>query len=102
MQGDSIKALKIVSRAKGWDPDVIYDVTKDGVSKGADIGNFNSTFEIFSNQQALGKLPEGTPDSFPSATDPVLGERTTFAVPDAGRETASRRTTGADPNAGKG
>lgn len=90
--GDSIRALKIVSRAKGWDPDVIQG--------GGSIAPFNVVPDAGRNLGAVGEIPGGPP-AMTGSKDPSeggsLGQSVTFDVPDAGRETKNRATRGANP-----
>lgn len=94
--GDSIRALKQVSRLKGWDPDKIEG--------GGSIAPFNVVPDPAQNKNIVGKLPGGPP-ALSGRVDPsqesALGQRTTFDVPDAGRETKNRATRNADPFPGK-
>jgi len=96
MQGDQVKALKILSRAKGWDPDKIYDAKAK--SYGDSIENFNRPPQVFTNQAGTGQLPEGLHDSYPQAEEPRYKENTTnndgitWNTPQVSRETVNRAT----------
>lgn len=103
MQGDQVKALKIVSLAKGWDPDRIWDPkTRSYVDES--IENFNKPTQIFTNQSGTGRLPQGTPDTFPDAEEPRYDAPGSpdWNVPPIERENEDRRTNGADPYSGMG
>lgn len=101
MQGDLVKALKIVSRAKGWDPDRIWNAKTKSYE--GSLENTDKAPEIFVNQAGTGTLPQGTPDSFPEAEQPKYEEgKVSFNHPDTGRETKNRATRGSDPYAGQG
>ena len=95
MAGNQSRALIIVSKAKGWDPTVIEG--------GESIANFDKDNQNYrSSGDGLGKLPEGTPDTFPQAKAPEESERMTFTTPDTSRETKNRASSGADPFSGMG
>jgi len=90
--GDSIRALKIVSRAKGWNPDVIQG--------GGSIAPFNVVPDAGRNKGAVGQIPGGPP-AMSGTKDPsegsALSQSVSFDVPDASRETKNRRTVNANP-----
>jgi len=89
MQGDVGRALRIISQAKGWDPNVIQG--------GESIANFNKEPSGV-DHITLGKLPQGTPDSFPEDHPGIDVAATPFATPDsASGSDANRRTTNANP-----
>lgn len=91
--GDRSKSLITISKAKGWDPNVIEGT-------GENIGNFNKAPDPWKlGNQSVGKLPEGTPNNFSQDHAPDLTERVTFQTPDVRRE--SNHTTNADPNEGR-
>jgi hypothetical protein len=102
MQGDQVKALIIVSKAKGWDPNRIWDAKTR--SYGDSIENFNQPPLVLENQAGTGRLPQGTPDTFPDAEEPRYkyppGED--WNVPHVERETADHSTNNSDPFAGMG
>lgn len=99
MQGDAVKALKILSRAKGWDPDRIWDAKTQSYE--GSIENFNKPPQIYANQAGTGRLPQGVPDTFPEAEQPRYEENTlnddgvTWNTPDYRRETKNHRTNNA-------
>jgi hypothetical protein len=78
-QGNESTALKIISRAKGWNPDAVYDPKTK--TYGPLIGGSEDP-AVFTNQGVMagGLVPDGT--------KPVgdLTPKTTFNVPDASRE----------------
>lgn len=107
--GDSIRALKITSRVKGWDPDVIVGAPGPAgkYSEDQSVMPFNKVpdaGELFGDK-ICGRLPEDIPanqQQFPKATGPVLGEKVSFNNPDVSRENKNRGTSGADPFPGGG
>lgn len=107
MQGDQVKALKILSLAKGWNPDRIWDSKTQGYV-GESIENFNKPTEIFVNQKGQGTLPQDIPPQqgmFPAATEGALTPPGTMEVPfSTSPQTLnrSRATKGADPFSGMG
>lgn len=97
--GDQTKALIIMSKNKGWDPTVI-----PGVGSIANFDKAPNPWEL--GDQSVGKLPEGTPDSYPQAEEPRYQKGAIdFEVglgnsdEDSG---GTRGTSGADPYAGMG
>lgn len=103
MQGDQVKALIIVSKAKGWDPNRIWNA-KTRQYEGESIENFNQPTKIFENQAGTGRLPQGIPLSYPEAEEPRYsyppGED--WNVPPIERESADHSTSNSDPFAGMG
>jgi hypothetical protein len=95
MQGDSIKALRIVSIAKGWDPQKIQGT-------GEDISNFNKYPSPIETGNKLGQLPEGIGINYPEDEEPPKYlENVSWNAPNRSNGSdASRRTTGADSNNG--
>ena len=93
--GDQGKALRIISKAKGWDP------TK---CEGVDISNFDKAPDPWlSGSQSTGKLPEGTPLDFPQADGgPAMTEKVTWGNSGQPAVPKSHATKGADPFAGMG
>ena len=98
MLGDSIKALRIVSMRKGWDPHEIKG--------GGNIADFNQ-FPNFGEADAVagGPIPGGTPppivpEGYP---DSPLSAKVTWNVggPNDDGNKPIRHTSGADPNVGK-
>lgn len=92
--GDSIRALKMVSKAKGWDPDKIEG--------GGNIGDFNQV-PSFGEKDAVagGSIPGGTPspvvpEGYP---DSPMSEKVTWTVggPNDDGNRPIRHTSGADP-----
>lgn len=96
MQGGQGKALRIMSIANGWDPNVIQGT-------GEDIGNFNKSPDGV-DHKTVGTLPQGTPESFPGDHPNIGAERIPFSTPDRGPgwDSKSRATKGNDPFSGMG
>ena len=92
-QGGQSKGLIIASKTAGWDPTRIYDPATGKYEES--IENFDKQPEIFKNQAGTGRLPQGTPDSFPG--EQPLKERVSWNAPDTRRETRNRATRGANP-----
>jgi hypothetical protein len=92
-RGDQSKALRIMSKQKGWDPTQIEG--------GGSIAGFDVAPGVSGG--AVGRLPGCTPDGWPGSLGvPSIGpESVGFSHPDATRETKSRATRNADPNPGK-
>lgn len=90
--GGLSKALITISKAKGWDPTVIRGT-------GESIANFDKAPELFTNESGTGTLPNNPAASGQKdpSEGPVLGQRVSFSVPDASRETKNRATKGANP-----
>ena len=88
------RALRIMSRNQGWDPDIIYD---QGTGKELqNIANFNKDPDSFKHD-GLGTLPQGTPDSFPEDHGSV-GQGVDWQHPEHNNgNTPARRTSNADP-----
>ena len=95
--GDSIRALKIVSKAKGWDPDLIQGVRgengKDYPS--ASMLPFNKAPNT--NKEHFGDIICGDLPGYPespqeqdgqngTADNPILQEKVTFNAPSQDRE----------------
>ena len=68
-QGAQVKALIIMSKNQGWDPTRIWDAKTQ--KYGDSIENFNKAPRVLENQAGTGKLPQGTPDSFPGDHPPI-------------------------------
>lgn len=107
--GDSVKALVIMSKMQGWDPNVIPPGKSLGGREfpAVDISNFNKApnprqaGEI--GDYCVGNLPEGISDSYPEDHPSVEAPNyAPFNIPDVGKENADRRTSGADPYPGGG
>jgi hypothetical protein len=97
--GDMGRALRIMSLAQGWDPNIIP--AKDGKPE-VNIGNFNKNPERPGDgDHCVGKLPEGTLDSYPQAEEPRYDERISFNSPEL-RENKNNKGGGKDPYAGMG
>ena len=98
MLGDSIRALKQVSKIKGWDPD---EIPGHG-----NMGDFNTVPEFGqADAVAHGPIPGGTPppivpESYPESP---LSAKVTWNVggPNDDGNKPIRHTSGADPNPGK-
>lgn len=101
--GDQSKALIIMSKNKGWDPNVIRGRTspEGKVYPDHNIEGFNKAPTLYVDGDiCVGQLPQEIPANqqmFPDATGPVLTQETSFNSPDVSRENANRRTSGADP-----
>lgn len=93
MQGDSIKALRIVSIAKGWDPNKILGSGEDVLSNSH---RHPSPIEF---GDKMGKLPEGVPMNYPEDEEPPkYSESVDWSAPNRSTGSdANRRTSGADP-----
>jgi hypothetical protein len=109
-QGGLSKALIIVSKAKGWDPNRIWD-SKTQSYVGESIENFNQPPELFTNQAGTGRLPQEIPANqqmFPDATESPLDVSRGLDHEQAPFNTSlqalnkNRGTKDADPFAGMG
>jgi hypothetical protein len=89
-QGGISKGLIIASRMQGWDPTKIE-------GGGGDIENFDKAPKLFTNQAGTGRLPQGTPDSFPEDHPSISPGGTPFEVGAGGKAQADRKTSGANP-----
>jgi hypothetical protein len=65
-----VRSLKIIARAKGWDPDKIYDPKAKKYVE--DIGHQDGTFAIFTNQ-GVTDMPEKAPMDWPDGYDGAAG-----------------------------
>lgn len=103
-QGAQVKALIIVSKAKGWDPTKIYDRATDSYSE--DISNFDKAPELYTNQAGTGQLPGGKPmawpDTFGPPPTPSVGKDEKDWAEPGQRDNVSRATKNADPTPGGG
>lgn len=90
--GDQVRALKIVSRQRGWDPDVIKG--------GGSIAPFDVSPNPTGDNSGVGKIPGGPPAAS-GKVDPsqesALDQYLSFNAPDATRETKNRATKNANP-----
>lgn len=78
------RSLKIIARAKGWDPDRIFDPkTKQYMD---DIGYQDGEFKIFTNQ-GVTDMPEKAPMDWADGYDgsASLIEKVTWNAPKGGR-----------------
>lgn len=99
------RALRIMARNQGWDPDVIVGTrSPEGVARvSVNISNWNKDPDVFWHD-GVGVLPEGlvsTKENWPQSVAPNVGQGSPFGPqiesPDVSRENANRRTDGADP-----
>ena len=91
------RALRIMARNQGWDPDAIVDV-KTGQS--INIANFNKDPDSFYHR-GVGQLPEGIHDTYPQTEEPRYEPGQNFSSPVL-RETKDHKGEGRDPYSGMG
>src|SRR3990172_13024277 len=100
MLGAQSKALIILSKNLGWDPTII----PAGNGKPAEsIANFNKApnpWELGS--QSVGRLPEGSQDSYPQAEEPKYSGSPGTDWQNVDAQGPNRASSGADPFAGMG
>jgi hypothetical protein len=101
MAGGQSHALIIVSRAKGWDP---TEIPARGDKPAESIANFNKDQALDPmTHVTVGTLPQGTPDTFPDAKAPDVGQGSPWERPDHSDGNApARRTSNANPYPGGG
>lgn len=120
MLGDQVKSLMIISKAKGWDPNIIparddkpavdisnWNKSPQSWEMSDDSGQWtvrNKPIEVYGTP-SVGDLPQEivpTNRGFSESEGPKYEESITFEVPDASRENANRRTSGGDAFPGGG
>jgi hypothetical protein len=89
------RALRIVSRNQGWNPDDIVDLSTGQVV--GNIANFNKDPDVMWHD-GTGTLPDGIPDSYPSASEPLVENGMDWNSPaDSTGNDPVRHTKNADP-----
>lgn len=103
-QGAQSRALRIANQTQyGFDATKIYADNSMSEVVG-DVANFDAENGM-KNRAGTGKLPQGTPDSFPDAKAPEVSGGITSEPPFNSpqiRTNTARRTSGADPFPGGG
>jgi hypothetical protein len=104
MQGQAVSSQKIIARAKGWDPDAIYD-TKTGEYSPIDA-LFVSPAEVFTNQGvpktrgAYGPPPNGESSSIMKEMEGPVDFK--HPIPRSESSNAPFKGRGGNPYAGLG